>query len=284
MKPLSRPFILLNTAAALIVVGSVVTVARSWAPEVVEACGERYRKGAVFALESAPGHLMTGADLQSRMGVDEWGVLDNLTVVPVSDAPSKSALKVKLEKAVTRAADGATERYGAGFKWAPRAFTSRTAACLTYSVKVPTGFVFGRGGQLPALGAAPSADGRELTGVSTALQWRERGNGEVLAWLGTGTDRQPAVLARDAFKLTPGSWTTLEQEVVLNTPGSSDGIVRLWVDGKLAMERKGIVLRGTAEQAIGGVNAEVTYGVAHAGVVPPPGQELMLTPFELRWK
>ena len=284
MKPLSRPFILFNAAAALVIVGSVVVVARSWTPEPIQACGERYRKGMVFALESAPGQLMTGADLQSRMGVDEWGVLDNLAAVPVSDAPAKNALKVKLEKAVTRAADGASERYGVGFSWAPRVFATSTAACLTYSVKVPTGFIFGRGGQLPALGVAQSTDGRDHAGVSTMVQWRERGVGEIAASLGAGTDRQPAVLARDAFKLTTGSWTTLEQEVVLNTPGSADGLVRLWVDGKLKLERKGLVLRGNAEQTIGGVNAAVTYGVLQVGAVPPPGQELMVTPFELRWQ
>lgn len=283
MKPPSRTVILFNAAAAVIVLGSVVAVVRSWVPEEIAACGERYGNGVVFALERAPGQLMTSADLQSRLGVDEWGVLDNASPISVGDAPAKSALKVKFNKAPTRASEGSIERYGMGFTWKPRAFRASSAACLTYSVKVPEGFVFGRGGLLPGLGAPQPESARDQAGVSSLLQWRENGAGEVVAWLGKGVERQATLLARDAFKLTPGHWTTLEHEVVLNTPGSADGVVRLWVDGKLKLERKGLVLRGSPDQALSGVNAEVQYGLGPAGMSPPAGQELMVTPFELRW-
>lgn len=283
MKPPSRTVILFNAAAAVIVLGSAVAAVRSWVPEEIAACGERYRSGVVFALERAPGQLATSADLQSRLGVDEWGVLDNVSAIPVADAPAKSALKVKFNKAATRAADGSVQRYGMGFMWKPRAFQASAAACLTYSVKVPEGFVFGRGGMLPGLGAPQPEGARDRTGVSSLLQWRENGVGEVVALLGKDADRQPTLLARDAFRLMPGHWTTLEHEVVLNTPGSADGVVRLWVDGKLKLERKGLVLRGNPDQAIAGVNAEVQYGIGVAGMEPPAGQELMITPFELRW-
>lgn len=283
MKPPSRTFILFNAAAAVIVLGSAVAVVRSWVPEEIAACGERYRNGVVFALERAPGQLVSSADLQSRLGVDEWGVLDNVAAISVADAPAKSALKVKFNKASNRAADGAVERYGMGFAWKPRAFQASTSACLTYSIKVPEGFVFGRGGQLPGLGAPQQEGARDPAGTSSLLQWRENGVGEVVALLGKDGDRQPTLLAREAFKLKTGQWTTLEHEVVLNTPGSADGIVRLWVDGRLKLERKGLVLRGGPDQTLGGVNAQVQYGIGQGGMTPPAGQELMVTPFELRW-
>ncbi len=43
--------------------------------------------------------------------------------------------------------------------------------------------------------------------------------------------------------LRPGRWTAIEQHVRLNTPGQSDGWLRVWVDGQLALDRRDLRLR-----------------------------------------
>jgi hypothetical protein len=276
----SRTFLLVNAAVGVVVLGSVLAVARSWMPDQTPMCSERYLHGVAFAVEKAPGALLSGADLQSRLGVDEWGVLDNVSTVGVANGPARNALKVKL--AATKAAvssSDAGERYGMGFLWAPRSFGTSTAACLSSSVRVPEGFEFGRGGRLPALTAASSdATALSATDAWSRLQWRENGVGEVVAKSGRALE----VIAPDAFRLTPGRWVRLEHEVVLNSPNAADGIVRLWVDGTLKVERKGLVLRDSADQTITGIAAEVAYGLTQPAKAPPPNLELLITPFELR--
>ncbi|MDD4902305.1 MAG: hypothetical protein PHE24_04150 [Patescibacteria group bacterium] len=42
-----------------------------------------------------------------------------------------------------------------------------------------------------------------------------------------------------------GRWVNFEMEVKLNTPGAKDGLYRLWIDGKLVVERTGVDLRGS---------------------------------------
>jgi hypothetical protein len=51
-----------------------------------------------------------------------------------------------------------------------------------------------------------------------------------------------AITAPRSFQ--PGTWHSLEYQVALNTPGRSNGSVKLWVDGVLAAQRTGLNIRG----------------------------------------
>jgi len=43
-----------------------------------------------------------------------------------------------------------------------------------------------------------------------------------------------------------GPWQDIEMEVLLNTPGSADGLVRLWVNDTLILQQTGLAFRGPA--------------------------------------
>ena len=82
------------------------------------------------------------------------------------------------------------------------------------------------------------------------------------------------------FPLEPGRWMHVQQEVVLNTPGAADGIVRLWADGELMAEDTGVELRKNKGDGIIGVLADIGY------VRQPPAApgSLQLSPFEISWR
>ena len=60
--------------------------------------------------------------------------------------------------------------------------------------------------------------------------------------------------------LKKDQWYCIETYVKLNTPGKSDGILRGWVDGELAMENKDIMFRTTADLKIEEFWVDIYYG------------------------
>jgi hypothetical protein len=62
-----------------------------------------------------------------------------------------------------------------------------------------------------------------------------------LRWLGN----RPAARLPMSSRNESGWWTCVEARVKLNTPGRSDGLMQLWVDGRLEAERTQLDWRGT---------------------------------------
>ncbi len=153
-------------------------------------------------------------------------------------------------------------RGGAGFKSESVPLGS-THALLSYRVRFPSGFDFVRGGKLPGLyGGAGNSGGKipdGTDGFSFRLMWGKDGAGEVYAYLpssikyGTG-------FFRKAFFFTPGVWHDVVQELQLNTPGLSDGFVRLWFDGRLVGEEKGLLIRSVDSLKINGLFLDFFFG------------------------
>ncbi|MGZ5889098.1 MAG: polysaccharide lyase, partial [Hyphomicrobium sp.] len=169
---------------------------------------------------------------------------------------------------------------GIDFRWTPLGLKAATAACLDYSVFVPEKFPFNEGGGvLPAVigGSPPPANSEKPDRFSVRLEWTEDAKG-VLSVAPAGLDFRAVNLT--GFPLEPGHWMRVQQEVVLNTPGAADGIVRLWADGDLAAEDTGIELRKNKDDGIIGVLADIGY------VRQPPAApgSLQFSPFEISWR
>lgn len=153
-------------------------------------------------------------------------------------------------------------RSGSGFKarvLAPGA----DSATLEYLVRFPENFDFVRGGKLPGLfGGAGNSGGaipNGLDGFSFRLMWREGGKGEVYAYLPTSKVYGTSLL-QGQFVFVPGQWHRITQQVVLNTPGLSDGEVSLWLDGKLAGTARSLRIRDSAALKIDGVFFDLFFG------------------------
>ncbi len=66
--------------------------------------------------------------------------------------------------------------------------------------------------------------------------------------------------------LETGRWYCIEQQVVMNSPGSADGILRGWIDGQLAYENTSVQYRNSPLLHI----EKAWLNVYHGGTMPAP--------------
>jgi hypothetical protein len=272
---------LLNAAAGIVTVAALLGAARSmlFSPSA-EPCSERYRNMTAFSLERG-GALVTAADLQAGVAGRDAGVIENLAISKVSNAPAPLAMSVSLNKGSASPRWAAGAKGGMSYPWEPRALQSKTAACLTYHVMLPADFDFHRGGVLPGFAGS---DGNERGEAFFArLVWRPAGRAGVAVHASAAPGNTGTADA-EAFDFPRGRWVKLEQEVVLNTPKKADGTLRLWVDGVLAVDRTDIAYRSTGETTLASVAADVHYGGADHTVAAPKDAKVWLSPFQVRWQ
>jgi hypothetical protein len=274
MRMPSQTAILLNGAVALIAVASVVTMGRSMIGTDAETCRVRYDNAIQWSLQRDDGQLLTASDLQARLGATDWGLMERVSVVKVDHGPG-SALAVDL--ASHRAA---TQSPGAGFEWGPQSAGPVAAACVSYAFKLDRDFDFAAGGRLPGLLGGPSGSDRKAPeAFSARLAWDDKGQLDIVSQAPEGAARLKNEY--HASELPRGRWVMVDQEVVVNTPGRSDGILRVWLDGKLRFENRGVAFRTGAGSAVRGVLAEVAY--ARQPSARDNAAPVLLTPFEYRW-
>lgn len=276
-------FIVFNAAAAIVGLAAVVAAAQYiFNPAVIASCTARYHSLTGFALERA-GVTLTAADLQASLGGRDIGVMENLAIGPVKDGPAPLAMAVALRQA--NSPQGSTEpKGGATFPWEPRVLQGKTSACLSYQVLFPANFDFHRGGALPGIGGAEA--GEQGDKFLARLVWRPKAIGGVTLRVTENGTTRAVPAERQGFALPQGKWVKLEQEVVLNTPTKSDGILRVWVDGTLAIERTDMTYRAKPDVTISSVSVDAFYGSGPDDVqfFPQKDAKVWLTPFEVRWQ
>ncbi|MBE7462740.1 MAG: hypothetical protein HS116_04505 [Planctomycetes bacterium] len=74
-------------------------------------------------------------------------------------------------------------------------------------------------------------------------------------WGSNGEQNQGAPIS-----MTPGRWYAIEMMLKANTPGASDGELKLWIDGVLKAQHTGIRWRTDAELKINYVNHSAYFG------------------------
>mgnify|MGYP004340948019 CR=1 FL=1 len=142
----------------------------------------------------------------------------------------------------------------------------REAYRLTYRVLFEKGFDFRRGGKLPGLaGGKGNTGGDKPTGDgwSARYMWDEDGKlGLYLYHL----DQKTKYGERFPLKATAatGKWIKLSQAVQVNAPGKSDGRIQVWIDGQLALDRKGLRLRGKVKPEVALVD-QFMFSTFHGG-------------------
>jgi hypothetical protein len=282
-KQLDPKFLLFNAAAALIMLVAGITFIRvSIFPPLTEVCSARYMNGTLFALER-DGQLTTGGELQGRLGGRDLGVIENVSATRLSDG--KVALAVKLVNGAAAAFGEKANPSGTSFPWEPRSIKGKTASCLTYSVFLPADFDFNNGGTLPGIFGTSStreASDDKRAGFWARVGWLADGEGEVSFSVTGGTEMLTSAIGRGQFTFRRGRWFRIEQEVVLNSDGAADGILRLWVDGRQALEITDLQYRNGPEVTISGVIADVFYGSSELPAVTPKHAAILLSQFELR--
>ncbi len=137
MRLPATKFIVFNAAAGLVGVAALVTAVKTvLLPASIAPCTERYHSMTGFALERA-GVALTAADLQASLGGKDVGVIDNVTIGPVKDAPAPLAISVALVKAAGSAqgaADPKAARRSRGNRACCRAKPVHASAIRCFSL------------------------------------------------------------------------------------------------------------------------------------------------------
>lgn len=151
---------------------------------------------------------------------------------------------------------------GTGFK-AVVASGGLQRAILKYKVRFPLDFDPARGGKLPGLcGGACNGGGKipnGTDGFSARYMWRPAMGGQAYAYLPTSVTYGTGMnFVGAAFPL--GRWVALTQELKLNTPGVANGWIKVWLDGQLVLNQRGLTFRNTDALAIDRLYFDVFYG------------------------
>jgi hypothetical protein len=280
MSKLSMVFNLAGAAAALVVVTYAVNSMLT--EQTVAPCSTRYPTPTGFSTRTNEGALMSAIDLQSRMGPDEWGVLNNVEIIK---GKANDVLQVRLAEGTGSPHQATAPQGGVAFSWAPETLRNADRACLAYNVMVPKDFEFSTAGMLPGLFGGERIDRSGDTGFATRLIWRQDGALHAVVRAPTlgrnGRTSEPV-----KAKLDKGRWVKVETEVVLNTPGKKNGMLRLWLDGDLKVDRKDMSWRTDRGTTVAGVLGDVAYGdldnTLHT--TAPKDTAVRMTPFELSWR
>jgi len=243
-------------------------------------CSARFGVPTQMSFQKANGTVLSPPEFQARVGINERGVIEKTQIHRViGDKPL--VLNIQLGGPLS-------EDTGVRFGWTLAGLDKAAGACLAYNVFVPSTFNFGNGGTLPGLFGQASgvvADDA-VSGVEAALSWNDQGNLVQSVQFSGSTaalqNAQPTHLMTMA-NLPRGRWARIEQEAVFNTPDVADGTVRLWVDGRLALEHTQLMLRLHPGIRWAGTLADVRYLTSHSGVDRPPTL-VQLTPPQMSWK
>lgn len=141
------------------------------------------------------------------------------------------------------------------------------------------------GGKLPGFGGTYGKAGWGLRQSSGYDGWSLRGLFSVMASASNpmagstpiGTYAYHADMASESgdnlnwslgrlAALQRNRWYCIEQYLKLNKPGQKNGILRAWVDGRLAYEKTDLRLRKTSELKI----ETIWFNIYHGGTAPPP--------------
>ena len=109
-----------------------------------------------------------------------------------------------------------------------------------YKLRFDGDFPFTRGGKIPGLAGGNAPTGcvdTDANGFSARMMWRQ--NGALIGYLydqDQGGDCGNNITTTLNFK--PGQWYAMKERVRLNTGSNHDGILQIWVDDKLLIDRK----------------------------------------------
>jgi hypothetical protein len=307
MSEYSRSTILFNaTGIGLGVFLAGYVIKAALITESAPICSPRYSSAMEFALNSETGTAMTPIELQARTGFQSWGLLENASVVEGAGAPQSSVMQVALHEGTGSIYQEGVKPGGVRYQWNPSGMNGAAAACLTYSVWMPEEFDFGQGGVLPGLFGGekydPKARANGTNGFAARFVWRngglgelsvqipdlaalnaEKGGGKIDVDFPVDPTALSVTIGSAGFFLPRGRWMSFEQELVLNSPGQADGLVRLWMDGVLRVEKTGLVWRTDETLTLTGVTGDVSYGGLDSDAVAPADTAIQISPISVRW-
>ena len=256
------------------------------ANNVIASCAERYHNQIRY--EIAPKNDESANDfLRHTWNVSRyWGLKERVSIV--TDNEDQQAIRILYPEGSINPSNKEAPRGGAAFNLHKDMPEQLVKACLSYDVYFPDDFEFVRGGKLPGLygGKNPPSGckrGTERRGFSMRYMWRQHGLGTLYAYIPGKPTRCGQLIGYGSWEFPKGKWVTLEQVIVLNNVGQSDGIIRYWVDGNLTVNRGNSVLRVKDEVYIEGIMFSTFFGGGDPSWASPKDQYLDFKNFIIRY-
>lgn len=272
-------------AATILFVCGYVLYSLIDSPKVV-ACSGRYPPATIMAMADARGRLFSANEFKGYIGRAQRGLAENARPA-LRDGPDgkEPVLQVRMAKGSSDGYSQKTVPGGVGFAWSPSSLEASQSACLAYQLYFPHDFDPGSGGLLPGLYAGKPlradqfADGQKS--AAARLTWSR--DGKAAAFVQVPGASHGGNLFSLRHTLPKGRWFPIEQEIVLNDPGQRNGILRLWLDRKLAFEQRNILWRQEPGLGLSGVISEIAYGGPRTAGGAPKTTIVQMTPFGLAW-
>lgn len=270
--------------AAMVLVG-YLGISYKYFNEVPTGCMEGYPQAVRFGLQSGDGLPLSMIELQAQAGREEQGLMQNARIVNVNDAPIARVLEVKLGRADSSDPESAV---GIHFPWRPDGTHEAHSGCLRYSVYLPENFDFSTAGMLPGMFGGTTPERLDLTSddaFALRTRWGRDGDTQIFVQSKAAAENgRQVVNLPGSVRLQRGRWVTLEQELVLNTSGASNGAIQVWLDGKKVVEKKGLKLREGDAPGIEGVAATVGFAGKPQDVPASDEARLQITPIDFGWR
>ncbi|MGQ0455736.1 MAG: polysaccharide lyase [Hyphomicrobium sp.] len=267
--------VLFNVAggAIFLFIGGYI-VASHFHVETIPPCATQYGAGQQYALDKG-GQALSPVELQGRAGFREWGLLANASVEKTSGKPWSNSLVVKL--AATNNAAKVDEN-GVGFVWPVLSLRKAQSVCLSYDVFFSNDVDMKSAGHLPGLLAEPIGESPDdPTGFIVRTAWSSLGKAAVeVRAPKSGNDR---VAPPKGVEWPRGRWVRVNQEVEINAPGKKSGAVKVWIDGVLGVEAKGLKMRASPQVVFTGVTGDTGYEER-----PGKAAAVKFSPFVVQWR
>ncbi|BGP16571.1 hypothetical protein JCM10213_000517 [Rhodosporidiobolus nylandii] len=181
--------------------------------------------------------------------------------LPRVDLTNSTMMEVSFPQGSINPGNKSLPTGGTGMYLTPVNLSTATNVTFSYSVFFPADFDFVKGGKLPGLyGGHPGCSGGAESEdcFSTRTMWRTDGKGEL--YLYAPRNVQPPALCqtkpvsycdttygmsigRGAWTFQRGAWTTVRQNLKLNTPGVADGAFEIYVNDALVLSSDAVVFR-----------------------------------------
>ena len=216
-----------------------------------------------------------------------WGDVYRNTNSPTLQLVSSGAGFEQLDGQALKVTVPAGDNFGAGFayKFAEQTGAEPEEIYFRYYVRIDDNWSPTFGGKFPGISGTYGVAGWGGRPSNGSNGWSARGGfhptipdndnpladtvpvGHYVYHADQGTQWGDNVLWQDGYLgfLEKNRWYSIEQHLVLNTPGVNDGILETWVDGRLAYRQSNWRWRDTSDLKI----EQIWMNVYHGGTAVP---------------
>ena len=249
-------------------------------------------------LDSLEGRLLFAQSLEHRepgaydetMMEADWndptwsnGVRDDRVSIVQTDETGNKALAVLYPQ-------GEYGTSNTGAQWKVPLGDSYDRVTLSYRIRFTEDFDFVKGGKLPGLIGGTGNTGGSIPdgtdGWSARMMWRTEG--AIVQYVyhpdqpgGYGEDL-PWSIEEAQVRFESDRWYTLRHEIIMNTPGEHDGVIRTWLDGEPALTVTDMRFRDVDTFAIDTLYFSTFFGGGSSSWATSKDEVIWFDDFEVR--